>query len=234
MPSEQGFRDRVVRSLSARGASFRLVRGHSVDSQGHGQSWIRRSPPCVTAYIHGPACRPTVIRSIAGRCFSRIARLSAVDWLRRAGEHEATDTVGDPHALLDRPVADLLVTSDHDEAASTDDFEPPIVGRLPRHLREVLVAREHHAGPNAGERLGQRKIGLVDEEPGGHRPGLRRQRSELLLVGDRRSHPVLRKFVRPGDLSEGLTGIGQLPQPLRAHTVDRWATEPDQRIDHHR
>ena len=52
------------------------------------------------------------------------------------------------------------------------------------------MAWEHDVGVVLSERLAKCEIVLVDEEPRGHRR-LRRQRAELLLVGDGGPHQVL-------------------------------------------
>jgi hypothetical protein len=51
-----------------------------------------------------------------------------------ASEDEASDTVFDPEALLDRPVSDPLISGNHDQLERSYDREPFVVEGAPRDL----------------------------------------------------------------------------------------------------
>ena len=167
---------------------------------------IWRTPAWVMASIQGPTGSASTMTAISAQRCSKRARLSEVDLARRAGEHEAADPVVDPHPLLDRFVADALVASDHDQTLGTSDGQPLVVEAPPRDLRQVGMAGENDVFVQISECLTERQVVLVDEEPGRH-VRLRRQRTQLLLVGDRGPYLLGGYLVATGDLLDRLAGV---------------------------
>jgi hypothetical protein len=91
----------------------------------------------------------------------------------------------DPHRPFDRPVADALAAGDHHQSLGTDDGQPLVIEAAPRNVRQIRMTGEDDVSMQLSECLAQSQVVLVDEEPGRH-VRLCRQRTQLLLVGDRR------------------------------------------------
>ena len=72
-----------------------------------------------------------------------------------AGEHEAAHTVFHPEAPLDRPVADPLVSGDHDETEGRNDGEPLVVERASGDLGELDMAGVDDVVVEVAERLAE-------------------------------------------------------------------------------
>lgn len=177
---------------------------------------IGRTPAWVTAYIQGPTGSASTMPAILAQWCSNKVRLSEVDWLVVPVSTKPRTRWSDPRPLLDRFVPDALVASDHDQALGTDDGQPLVVEAAPRDLRQVGVTGENDVPVQISECLTERQVVLVDEEPGRH-VRLGRQRTQLLLVGDRRPYFFGRHLVAIGDLIDRLAGVEQLPQSLGRH-----------------
>lgn len=137
-----------------------------------------------------------------------------------------------PGLLLDRPIADPLVAGDHDELSTADHLEPHVVLGLTWDFRQAQVTGVDDVSVECGERLSERQVVLVDEEPG-HHWLLRRQRAELFLVGDGGLDVVDAELIGIRDLIEGFAGVVELPQPLGRNTGDSRLAESNEWIDCH-
>ena len=149
-----------------------------------------------------------------------------------ACEHEPAHAMFHPEPLLDGPVANPLISGDHDESERCDDGEPLVVERAPGDLGELDMSGVDDVVVDFAECFAEGRVVLVDEEPGGHR-GLRDQRPELFLVRNGRAHQLWGDLVAVRDLLDGLAGVEELPEPFGRDSIDGRATEAHEGIDHH-
>ena len=148
------------------------------------------------------------------------------------GQHEAPHAVLHPQQTLDRPIADALVPRDHDEAQCAHHREPLVVERASRY-GDVGIAGVHHVVMVLPQRLSERQVVLIDEEPGRH-SALRHQRALVLLVGNRRTYELDVHVVRVGDVPDCFAGVEELPQSFGRDPRHVRLAEAHQRVDHHR
>jgi hypothetical protein len=66
----------------------------------------------------------------------------------------------DPRELLRRSIADLAVTSDHDQPLGADNGEPVVVERTTGDLGEIRMARRDDVAVLLGELLAERQVVL--------------------------------------------------------------------------
>lgn len=135
-------------------------------------------------------------------------------------------------ALLDGPVADPLVSGDHDKIEGCDYRKPFVVKRSPRDLRKLDMSGVDDIVVDLAEGFAECQVVLVDEERCGHRT-LRDQRPELFLISHSRADQFWRDLIAVRDLFDGLVSIEELPEPLGSYTIYGWASEAHEGIDHH-
>lgn len=118
----------------------------------------------------------------------------------------------------------------YDQATGTDDGQPLVIEAAPRNLRQIGVPGEDDISVQISKCLTECQVVLVDEEPRRHNR-LRRQRPQLLLVGDGGPYLLGRNLIAIGDLPDRLAGVEQFPQPLGGHPLHGRTAEADEGID---